>query len=92
MLTMKIIGCSGCSLLTEELRQIGFKLYTGDVERSLVSVLGLPFSSRVCSGQRFGDSIRITSPTTLAAICMIVLRTTGMDSEYLWLQLLSAMK
>jgi hypothetical protein len=39
MLTGKNIGCSGCSLLTEELRQIGFKLYTGDVERSLVSVL-----------------------------------------------------
>jgi hypothetical protein len=50
MLTMKIIGCSGCSLLTEELRQIGFKLYTGDVERSLVSVLDLSVSPRIYAG------------------------------------------
>jgi hypothetical protein len=41
---------------------------------------------------RFGDSTRITSPTTLAAICMIVRRITGMDSEHPRLRLFSAMK
>jgi hypothetical protein len=31
------LSSSGCGLLLEELRQIGFKLHVGDVERRLVS-------------------------------------------------------
>lgn len=36
----------GCSLLTEELRQIGFRLSTGEVERRLVSLSEGFFSRR----------------------------------------------
>lgn len=78
----------GCSLLTEELRQIGFKLSVGEVERKLVSrrrsAIAEQWASFVylcqiylCHTVSFIPSMPIVFPNTALLFTMLVVLSAG---------------
>lgn len=62
--------------MAQELRQIGFKLTPGEVERKLVSRLHLSSMEADCF-----HSILTTSPTTSEVICTTVRSSDGATCE-----------